>query len=68
MQKTATLLGVPLDKIKLFLAGVLWEDGFRTMEVTQRIGYGVMYQSGSDISVLAGRLFLLFLRIVSYFA
>ena len=51
---TASLLGVPLDKVKLFLAGGLWEDGFDTMDVAQRMGYGVMYESGSDISVLAG--------------
>jgi len=55
LEKTANLLGVQVDKIKLFLAGVLWEDGFRTMKVAQRIGYGVMYESGSDVAVLARR-------------
>ena len=55
MEKTATFLGVPRNKIRLFLAGVLWEDGFRTMEVAQRIEYGVMFESGSDMTVLAGQ-------------
>lgn len=27
---------VPIDKIQLLLAGVLWEDGFRTMNVSQK--------------------------------
>jgi hypothetical protein len=46
------LLNIPNENIKLYLAGECWEDGMFTMERAQALGYGVLFESGNDVSVL----------------
>jgi hypothetical protein len=45
---------ITTDKLKLFLAGEFWEDGNFMMQTAQRVGYSVLYESGSDLAVLPG--------------
>jgi len=55
IQKTAKILGITTDKMKIFLAGEFWEDGKFMMQTAQRAGYSVLYESGSDLVVLPGK-------------
>lgn len=55
IQKTAKILGITTDKIKLFLAGEWWEEGKFMMETAQRAGYSVLHESGSDLAILPGK-------------
>jgi hypothetical protein len=43
------LLNIPNENIKSYLAGECWEDGMFTMERAQALGYGVLFESGSDV-------------------
>jgi hypothetical protein len=55
MQKTAQVLGVTTDKLRLFLAGECWDDGKHVVQLAQRAGYSVLYESGSDLTVLPAK-------------
>jgi hypothetical protein len=39
---------------KVFVAGEYWENGDETQADALRLGYGVLYENGSDLSVVVG--------------
>jgi hypothetical protein len=51
IQKTAALLQVPWDKIRLFLGGYHWTQMEDLVFSSRECGYGVLYKDGTDISV-----------------
>jgi hypothetical protein len=51
IQKTAALLQVPQDKVRLFLGGYHWTRMEETTALSRKCGYGMLYEDGSDISV-----------------
>ena len=48
----ATLAGVEVDHIKLFLAGEYWLPLTRTLAIN--LGYGVFYENAHDLTVEYG--------------
>ena len=52
VEKMATLAGVEVDHIKLFLAGEYWLPLTRTLAI--KLGYGVFYENGHDLTVEYG--------------
>lgn len=55
IQRTANILGITTDKLKLFLAGEFCEDGKCVMQTAQRAGYSVLYESGSDLVIFSDK-------------
>ena len=51
IQKTAALLQVPRDEIRLFIGGYHWTQMEDLIELSRECGYGVLYDDGTDISV-----------------
>jgi hypothetical protein len=51
VDKTAALLKMPQNKIRLILGGYHWSNMEEQVMVAKKAGYGVMYKNGGDISV-----------------
>jgi hypothetical protein len=49
--KSAGLLNVARDKVRLFLGGYFWENMENKIELARILGYGVLFEDGTDISV-----------------
>ena len=45
------LLDVPVENLKLILAGEFWEDGQLTKKFAIKQGYGCMFESGNELDV-----------------
>lgn len=54
MAKCMNILNKPAGLGKVFVAGEYWEDGDDTRTAALRLGYGVLYENGSDLSVVTG--------------
>jgi len=54
MAKSMNVLNKPTGLGKVFVAGRYWEDGDETQTATLRLGYGVLYENGSDLLIVSG--------------
>ena len=52
LQKSVDVLGKNVTAARLFIAGKHWRNGESTKELARKMGYGILYENGTDLTVV----------------
>jgi hypothetical protein len=52
VEKSLNILGKSNCSGKVFLAGEYWRDGMAMQNLARKLGYGILYENGNDLTVI----------------